>query len=58
MMVLSAQRRGVDASNEFGDFGFSAKGNEISSALSDRENLEHKTPVQRLSQQAVISFLL
>lgn len=39
-MVLSAQRRGVDGNNEFGDFGFSENSNKISSALPAMENLE------------------
>lgn len=43
-----AHRRGVEANNEFGDFGFSANGNKISSARGDMENLEHNHPrVQR-----------
>lgn len=57
-MVFCAQRRGVDANNEFGDFGFSVNGNEISSAQSDTKPLEYSNPhVQGASTgEAGISF--
>lgn len=59
-MVLSAQRRGVDANNEFGDFGFSENCNKISSALTGMENLEYENPhVQRaFTTEVVISFMI